>query len=109
MISFDRVLFGLDKTVHYNCTYIHPERSSWYDQSLYSTHSISLFQDELLDILYDVGDVACVLGGDFNAKTGRECYYVDDNIIHGQYRDGPENRFCDFLLGNSDLLRFQYC
>ena len=76
--------------------YVHPEGSNWYDKNAICKNGVYILQDELLEIIENVGDVAFIIGGDFNARTGCEIDYVEDDIF--EYLEGKEHSFLGFYI-----------
>lgn len=104
-ILFDKCLFDLDADLLYSCTYIHPDGSSWYNKlNACCRNGIRIFQEKLLEIISDLPDIYLLCGGDFNARTGTNPDFVDDDII--LHAESNEHTMYDSVLDNSDLERF---
>ena len=103
-ILFDKSLLGFDSDILYISVYIQPEGSTWYEKlESHCTNGITLFQEKLLEILSDLTDVYALCGGDFNARTGVQSDFVEDDII--LYIANQANSMWDFILDYFSLER----
>ena len=104
-ILFDRDLFGLDRDILYSCVYVQPEGSTWYDKlSPHCKNGILLFQESLMDIVSNLPDVYILCGGDYNARTGSNPDFIEDDLL--DYSENQNTSYWDFLTDYFNLKRF---